>query len=191
MADYHSVDIMGCDYAMDIVLSYPNTITDYSHTENEYEGWDMNWTATINGENVKFAVEGKDRTLNWKTKKPQYIHTYPTAMFNVKKYEELMTKWRAENEWPIYMASYTDGVLLYALNRLPEEEITECVREAREAYDRDGTMINNKWCGWYRIATSTIEEKEKKWQLRLSLPLPTYENNYGKILWKRDGKDEQ
>lgn len=179
---FHTADLNGCEYAMSILNEYENNVISSYHTTGEKDSYDMDWTLS---DGTKIKVEGKDRKINFKTKEPQYVNTYSTVMFNVEKYERMMAAYTEDNIYPIYAASYTDGLVLYGLPRLPQKEIMEQVKDVTDTYNATGEMKNTYWCGWYLINKTTIAESEKKWQIRLKLPKPTWENNYGKILWKR------
>ena len=184
---FHTADLNGCEYAMSILNEYENNITSSYHTEGEKDRYDMDWTLT---DGTKLRVEGKDRKVNFKTKEPQYVNTYPTIMFNVEKYENMMSTYEVDDIYPVYAASYTDGLVLYGLPRLPREEIEAEVKDVTDTYNATGERKTTKWVGWYLINKTTVEESEKRWQIRLKLPKPTWENNYGKILWRYDDDDE-
>ena len=184
---FHTADLDGCEYAMSILNQYENNITSSYHTEGEKDRYDMDWTLN---DGTKLRVEGKDRKVNFKTKEPQYVNTYPTIMFNVEKYENMMSTYEQDDIYPVYAASYTDGLVLYGLPRLPREEIEAEVKDVAETYNATGERKTTKWVGWYLINKTTVEESEKRWQIRLKLPKPTWENNYGKILWRDDDNDE-
>lgn len=177
MDKFNEADIKGCGYAMDIVCSYPNFIERWEHTSYSKERWDMEWYTPV----TTFSVEGKDRSLNYRTGEPQYISTYDTVMFNVEKYEVLMDRWRSTGKWPLFLSSYADGVIIYSLPMLEEEEIRTCIEECR---NNPQERIKNKWCSWFRIRETTVEDSPMKWQLRLTLPKPSPLNGYGLILWK-------
>lgn len=182
---FHTTDLKGCEYAMSIINEYENNITSSVHTPDIKDRYDIDWTLS-NGERVK--VEGKDRKVNFKTKEPQYVSTYSTIMFNIEKYENMMKVYEEDNVYPVYAASYTDGVVLYGLPRLPQKEIMEQVKDVADTYRATGERKNTYWVGWYLINETTVENSKKKWQMRLKLPKPTWENNYGKILWKKDAE---
>jgi hypothetical protein len=119
----------GCNYTMDVLCNYLN-VTSWTHTENEYEKYDMDWSAnTTNGEQIHIMTENKDRRWKWKYDEegnaerdydnPQFFTTYPSQMFNFEKYEYLETT-DAEK---CYTADYIDGVWLCDLSTLPKDKI--------------------------------------------------------------------
>ena len=187
MNEFHMADLKGCNYAMDIIMSHPTNIVSWTHTGGDYDSYDMNWLIKRkDGTHYTARVEGKDRTTNFKTGNPQYTYTYWTVMFNIEKYEELMKNWdeKGWGAYPVYEASYTDGVILYHLPKLPTEEIKETFKEAREGAAK-GERINNKWVHWYWLPDTSINTKKYSWKPRLDLPKPDDKNKYGKMLMKK------
>lgn len=173
MSIFHNVDVAGCEDMMGVIMGHNNKIVSWSHTPGEYDSYDMSWTL-YNG--TEWSVEGKDRRINFKTGKPQYITTYDSIMLNYEKYFKLLDNYNVTGELPGYVADYTDGVVFYSLLNLPYEEIKESVEDAKN------TGKGNKWCGWFNIEKQTLRPGNTKRQLRLLLPIPSIENNYGKIL---------
>lgn len=176
---FHNVDVAGCEDMMGVIMGHNNKIVNWTHTPGTFDSYDMDWTMD-NG--TKWCVEGKDRRINFKTGKPQYIDTYKTVMFNYEKYFNLMKNFTVTGELPGYAADYTDGVIFYHLLHLPYDEIERDVNEAITCKATTGKEIWNKWCGWFDIEKQTLAPGEKKRQLRLLLPKPSIENKYGKIL---------
>lgn len=143
----------------------------------------------INSSNKELQVEIKDRTINYQTKQPQYTYTYPTAMFEVNKYETLIT----ETESPVYCATYTDGVILYDLKRLNAqygEDISKSIKEAENALKEGNITYSNEWCAIKPVKRKTVQQSQKIHQVKLDLPIPTkeenYKNNYCKIYFNDD-----
>lgn len=143
----------------------------------------------VNSSNKELQVEIKDRTINYQTKQPQYTYTYPTAMFEVDKYERMIT----ETESPVYCATYTDGVILYDLKRLNAqygEDISKSIKEAENALKEGNITYSNEWCAIKPVKRKTVQQSQKIHQVKLDLPIPTeeqnYKNNYCKIYFNND-----
>lgn len=181
MSIYHKVDVEGCEYAMNIINQYEHNIVSSTHTTGATDRYDMDWTLA-NGD--KIIVEHKDRRIKYNTNEPQYTYTYDTIMFNVEKYEYLMGRYFNDDVYPIYMASYDDGLILYGLPRLPYNDIRSEINTVMDEYNKTGTMMETNWIKWKTITKTTVEKSDKSAQPRIMLPKPTDENNYGKILYK-------
>jgi hypothetical protein len=131
----------------------------------------------INSSREELQVEIKDRTINYKTKQPQYTYTYPTVMFEVDKYNKLIK----ETKHPVYCATYTDGVILYDLkkmNNLYKEEIEENVNEAKQALQEGKTSYSNKWATIKPTPRKTVLNQTKIHQVKLQFPIPKKEENF-------------
>lgn len=129
MNSFNLQDNDGCNYTMSVLQNYLN-ISNWTHTENEYEKYDMDWSAnTTNDTLIHIMTENKDRRWKWKYDEdgnaqrdydnPQFFTTYPSQMFNFEKYEFLETT-DAEK---CYTADYIDGVWLCDLSTLPKDKI--------------------------------------------------------------------
>ena len=51
MLDFHRQDIEGCNYIMNVVSSYFPEV-EWTHTEGEYDRYDMDWTMSTTGGNI-------------------------------------------------------------------------------------------------------------------------------------------
>lgn len=185
MSEYHIQDIDGCDYTMSVIKSYDNRITSWSHTEGEYDKYDMDWTCDSKFEGrPEFYCqdENKDRRYGWKTDydengnkvrvknydRPQYLSTYSSQMFNYEKYEPMMERYEQTRQVPIYTAGYLDGVWICDLRKLPKDLIYK---------DRK----DGGWRIYALIEERTMDGQSKKvWQPRFLIP-----NEYGRILKKK------
>lgn len=138
----HQQDVDGCNYTMSI-LTKDLRITDWTHTEGNFDKYDMDWTATTDeGEKMCIMDENKDRRYGWKTicengvkirvkdyDKPQYLTSYPSQMFNFEKYEFLMEKRNETGAEIAYTAGYLDGVWMFDLATLPRDLIYKPIKE--------------------------------------------------------------
>lgn len=180
MSEYHIQDVDGCDYTMSIIMSYDNRITSWSHTEGEYDKYDMDWTCESKYEGrPEFYCqdENKDRRWGWKKEgkkmvrdysKPQFLSSFSSQMFNYEKYEPMMERYKETGQVPIYTAGYQDGVWVCDLRKLPEDLIYKKEEEG----------------GW-KVKCSIKEQtmnadSSKKEQDRFLIP-----NDYGRILKKK------
>lgn len=165
MNKYNDADIAGCKYTMEVLEQYAQNPIEWEHTSisrnDEYCKYDMDWTAVAhNGLTYHYAVENKDRRVNWKTKVPQFYSTYPSVMFNIEKYKELMEISNTEGKIPLYTADYTDGVVVFDLRKFPTD-CTEIWKEKRN------------------IGKNSVENGEKIMQERMMIP-----KEYGKFYKK-------
>lgn len=134
MSIFNVTDVRGCNYTMEVLSGYFNTEVRWVHTSDsqndEYCKYDMDWTATTtDGIEHQYIVENKDRRLNYKTKMPQFYNDYPTVMFNIDKYVEMMKISRTTGKIPLYTADYADGVAVFDLRTFPED----CIEQWKES----------------------------------------------------------
>lgn len=143
MSLFNKVDVNGCDYTMEVLAHHFNTDIQWVHTStslnDEHCKYDMDWTSN----SYQYAVENKDRRINWKTKEPQYYSTYPTVMFNIDKYNYLMDLYHTTGKIPLYTADYADGVVVFDLRTFPEncKEIWKEEREIQKTSVMGGEKI--------------------------------------------------
>lgn len=169
MSLYNNADVAGCVYTMEVLSPYFNKSVTWEHTStsqnDEYCKYDMDWTATtVNGSELVYVVENKDRRINWKTKEPQYFDTYETIMFNIDKYDELMEINRTTGKIPFYTADYADGVVVFDLRKFPSN-------------------CKDIWVETRSIGKNTVEDGAKKQQARMFIP-----KSYGKFFPKDNNK---
>lgn len=180
MSEYHIQDIDGCDYTMLVIMSYDNRITSWSHTEGEYDKYDMDWTCDSKfegGPEFYCQDENKDRRYGWKNEdgkmvrdygNPQYLSSFSSQMFNYEKYEPMMERYKQTGQVPIYTAGYQDGVWVCDLRKLPKEKIYTDVEDG-------GWRVKLSIKGQTMSASSSKRE-----QYRFLIP-----NDYGIMLKKK------
>ena len=168
----HQQDVDGCDDVM-CVLEKRLRIVACSHTEGDFDRYDMDWTAiTDEGSEMSIAVENKDRRWGWMYDddgnaerdydKPQYSSTYDSQMFNFEKYEYLMELRNKTGAEIGYTSDYLDGVWLFDLKTLPKEMIYKPAKEGG-------------WKIMVLVREKTMDGRtEKKLQPRFLIP-----NQYG------------
>ena len=170
MLDCHKQDIEGCNYIMNVVSSYFPDV-EWTHTEGEYDRYDMDWVITTTaGKSVECKAEGKDRRKN---KKGEDIRTrsYPTAFLNSAKFRYLVTNFKN----PYALMGYSDGVIVYNLKQLPFREVIEDIVEASlafgdESYTWENEVKINEWTKWKYVWNPA--RKRKNWELNVELPIP-------------------
>lgn len=165
---YHEQDCAGCDYIMSVLMDRPNRIVSYTHTQGDYDEYDMNWICTAtDGQEYECRVEGKDRRKD-KNGNNVYINTYPTAFIRENKFISMTDEKRRV---PVAVCGYADGVIVWQLNMLPIDDIRKSIAEAKirfTANGKSGKGIRNKWCSWNWVYNPA---RGYEWELNVNLPI--------------------
>lgn len=170
MSDCHKQDIEGCNYIMNVVSSYFPEV-EWTHTEGEYDRYDMDWTmSTTGGKIIECKAEGKDRRKN-KYGEDINIDTYPTAFLNSAKFRYMVNHFKN----PYALMGYSDGVVIYNLKKFPYEEIIDDIVEAslafgNKSYEWKTEVKINDWTKWKYVWNPA--RKKKNWELNVELPIP-------------------
>ena len=186
MSDIHKQDIDGCEYTMSVIMQNDNRVVSWSHTEGEFDKYDMDLTcrSKFEGRPTFSAIdENKDRRWGWKTitdengeeisvidyDNPQFTTSFSSQMFNYEKYEPMMEIYENDRKMPVYTVGYQDGVWVCDIRTLPKDLIYKDIK--------DGGWKKKVW-----IKKKTMDGKSKKvLQDRFLIP-----NEYGKIILRND-----
>ena len=189
MSNIHQQDVDGCNYTMWVIGQYENRIITWSHTPNETDKYDMDWTCFDkyeSGFTYEVQDENKDRRWGWKKEynedigkwvsvrdydKPQFLSSFSSQMFNYEKYEPMMALYEKTGQKPFYTAGYLDGIWICDLTQLPKDKIY--------TDEKDG--------GWrvvrYIEKLTMSGRSYKVPQYRFNIP-----NEYGKVLYNKEFK---